>query len=174
MKTFTKYFLGIIGLMPGIGLVTGLYLVISSWKKKERFLIFIGFLNIIVSTLFLILLLSTRFPVRFVNQAVINSSQSGVTRMIETIEYHKLINGVYPNSLDEVNFKDSTLKGADPVQIVTGNNNKNYYYSRTESGYILFSVGVDGIEFTDDDILPELERTDHIGYEVSHFHKKTI
>ena len=71
------------------------------------------------------------------------------------VEFYKLKNGSYPDSLEQVNDDNSQTSLYDPLQSggkVTTNNEFNY--QKLGNHYYLFSSGLDGIPNTKDDIYP--------------------
>jgi hypothetical protein len=71
-------------------------------------------------------------------------------RLIKDIEYYKLQNGKYPESLKEVN-SDNVAKNSQVLKTLG-----EIFYRLEDNGksYHLFMTGPDGIPFTNDDILP--------------------
>ena len=86
-----------------------------------------------------------------------------LTDVARELEFYKLENGDYPDSLPQL------MKENHPVFIVdiTQFNFKNmpyYQYKHLGDHYTLFSVGKDGIANTKDDIYPHIPDTGRIRY----------
>ncbi|MEM6711684.1 MAG: type II secretion system protein GspG [Pseudomonadota bacterium] len=97
-------------------------------------------------------------------------AQTLVTELVPRIELYKLQNGQYPESIEEI--QESGLSGAftssiDPSRSTSDTNEATFFYQRNgDDTYHLFGLGADGLPFTDDDLLPEIETVDgsQIGY----------
>jgi hypothetical protein len=92
--------------------------------------------------------------------------------VIKEVEFYKLQNGEYPQSLKDVEPKgkpQGLVSIYDPSQVWLGNKAPTlFYYELTDGGanYYLFSVGSDGMPFTEDDVYPALDKTQmkSVGY----------
>lgn len=94
-------------------------------------------------------------------QAQSQLSSSLVTSLVASIEFYKLQNDDYPESLEDLSGtmpENSFHSILDPIQAFTGGETGYFYYENLgDDGYRLFSVGPDGEAFTDDDIHPEFD-----------------
>ena len=82
--------------------------------------------------------------------------------LIRDIEFYKLKNGFYPDSLTQL--ENDMLFLFDPIQ--TTQNGVNIYYNFENLGdtYLLFSSGIDGVPHTADDIFPQSDLNDNLGW----------
>jgi hypothetical protein len=82
-------------------------------------------------------------------------------QLVKNIEFYKKEYGVYPDSLEQLTKDQQFLFINDSVQ--SYNKSKygdKYIYKKAGAKYILFSMGVDGIPFTKDDIFPSAKYFD--------------
>jgi hypothetical protein len=163
------YFLGIIGLMPWIGLLTGIYLIISGYKLRVRAFTFIGIVNVSITILMLTTLMYFTMNSETFHQAAKEGSEMRLNELIKSIEIYKLNHAGYPDSLNQLTFFDPLFTDMDPMQATIENSDKKFKYYKILDGYYLFSAGVDGIEFTEDDLYPSDEIIINTGYKVSPF-----
>jgi len=89
-------------------------------------------------------------------------AEHNLSSLVQTIEFYKLQNDVYPSSLSKLAESQSEGQPVfifDPTTMVTNSEPRTFYYELTEdgSGYYLLGVGIDGIPFTSDDLLPKIE-----------------
>jgi len=88
-------------------------------------------------------------------------AQSTLNSLVPAIEFYKLQHGTYPESLDQLRKslpKDSITPVFDPTITHFGTSPKPFFYERVGSDhYYLRGVGADGIPFTPDDILPDID-----------------
>jgi hypothetical protein len=87
-------------------------------------------------------------------------TQSSLNSLVPMVEFYKIQNGRYPESLDELQKslpKESFISVYDPSIAAFGARPQQFYYERTDSDhYYLRAVGPDGKPFTDDDIVPQI------------------
>jgi hypothetical protein len=103
----------------------------------------------------------------------VEMAQDKLYEVVKSLEYHKLTQGNYPASLEELveqtqdyaMILDST--GARHTTS-NGKSTQYFYYQLDPAGehYYLLSVGADGQPFTRDDILPDVsgEDLENVGY----------
>lgn len=156
------YYWGLLGFVPNVGLITGIVLLVKGISKyKDRTLIIIGIADI----LFTIIFWSIFIPIEENSKSGIESrvwlTKNELNTVFKTIEFYKLENGTYPDSLQQIeNYKGFVLI-SDPInRKFFSNNTTNFYYKKINDKYYLFSVGLDGIPFTKDDIYPIINQTD--------------
>ena len=88
--------------------------------------------------------------------------------LIESIEHFKRQNGRYPHSLQEMQSQSEyPMSIQDPMDI---RGSRPFHYELDPFGefYYLLSAGIDGLPYTQDDILPGVsrEQQENIGYRV--------
>ena len=82
-------------------------------------------------------------------------SERFINSLVRDIEYYKLKNGSYPNSLEQLSSNDNIVQIYDPILTRRpGANETKFNYKKTGDTYILFSSGLDRIANTKDDIYP--------------------
>jgi hypothetical protein len=92
--------------------------------------------------------------------------------VVKEIEFYKVQNGKYPESLKDVEPKGKPqgfVSIYDPSQMRLGNKElKLFHYALVNGGanYHLLSVGADGVPYTEDDVYPVLDESQlkSIGY----------
>lgn len=173
------FVLGGLSFIPLIGVLFGVIVIIwgiikiklGGWK-----LVLIGTLGI----LFTIILYGSLFFFGFVQRGGIYDELRGklttsmLTDLVKKIEYYKIQKREYPKSLKDLipeNSKD--LQGFTMIYDSSRIDFKSktprlFYYELINDGknYYLFSSGIDGIPFTEDDIHPIVseEEMKNIGY----------
>ena len=87
-------------------------------------------------------------------------AESDLTQLVQAIEFYKVQNGKYPDSLKTLSEslpKNSTVFIFDPTDVKMKGAPRYFYYELADQNhYYLLSVGPDGKPFTRDDILPEV------------------
>jgi hypothetical protein len=148
------YLLGILGIIPLIGAIVGFILIIlgiaayRSWK-----LIVIGGAGILWS----VVLYGSLFYFGFFSPMGRNGfakiAKQELTEVAHDLELYKLENGDYPDSLQQLLKGNRLAFINDPTQF--GFMKTTYFqYAHRGDHYTLFSVGVDGVAHTKDDIFP--------------------
>lgn len=97
---------------------------------------------------------------------------NSMTLLVRNIEYFKIQNGKYPNTMEELrtNLKEGEMVFTHDVSgpMKMGSTQREFHYEVINSGnnYFLFGQGQDGISFTQDDIFPIIdpEKDKNIGW----------
>ena len=148
---------GWLGLIQLIGALIGLWLtLLGTFKYKDRKLSLIGVLMILFTVL---IYSSIYYYFNYTISARKNFSVFAKPKMdnlIKSIEFYKVQHGHYPDSLAQIIAEDKFASIYDPIPGKPESNNGEFYYKKLDSGYYLFSVGIDKTPFTDDDIFPSL------------------
>lgn len=88
-------------------------------------------------------------------------AQSQLNRLVPVIEFYKVGSGSYPESLEQLAAlqpKDSMIFVYDPSDKNFGATPRYFFYQRVDADhYYLRSVGPDGLPFTADDIVPQVD-----------------
>jgi hypothetical protein len=165
---FLPYVFGGISFVPLCGVPFGIASIIWGLLSKKRggkTLAIIGALGIA----FTVALYSGLFYFGFVQRGGIYDSlrvqmaDQNLSSLVQAIEFYKLQNDVYPPTLGELAKSQSQGRPVltiDPTSMVGPNAQpREFYYELTKdgSGYYLLGVGVDGIQFTSDDLLPKIK-----------------
>jgi len=169
VKRKPTYILGLICLIPIVGLYAGIVFIIQGiFKYKDKWFILIGVFGI----LFTFVLYGTLFPElwneKVRNENNVESAQNGMNNLVKDIEFYKIQHGSYPKSLyvlDSYKIIDQTQVGESKSK------NKNFNYKLIGDKYLLFSSGIDRIPNTSDDIYPDISVVDSskVGYLKKHF-----
>lgn len=161
MKTNTKsakhvYGRGWLGLIPLVGGFVGIGLIILGvFKYRDRKLIIIGaadlfFTVAIYSSMFYYFMYSDTAAKGFAQ-----TSQMFLNGVVKELEFYKLKNGSYPDSLEQLPRNSDIFSIYDPLlSRRPGTKNTKFYYKKRGDTYILFSSGIDRIPNTKDDIYP--------------------
>jgi hypothetical protein len=90
-------------------------------------------------------------------------AQSNLNTLVEAVEFYKVQHGSYPASLDALQEslpKKSMVFVDDPTDVRFGGEPRHFYYQPVGTDhYYLRGVGPDGVPFTTDDILPQVQLT---------------
>jgi len=173
------YIVGGLSFIPLIGIFFGIIVILwglikirqGGWK-----LILIGILGISLT----VIIYGTLFYKGFVERGGIfdklrsQMAQPMLTDLIKNIEYYKLQKGTYPERLEEL-IPESKQRSQgfimiyDPTCVdLKMKEPRLFYYELINEGrnYRLFSSGLDGLPFTEDDIHPIVteEEMQNIGY----------
>lgn len=117
----------------GIAFTAVIYSVLNFWGSAERF-----------------------------KDARSKAATSAVTSLVQSIEFYKTQYGRYPEMLDGLRKSlpaTATVFTIDPSGVGTGDGPTDFHYELADENtrYYLLGVGPDGLPFTDDDILPEID-----------------
>ena len=160
------YIVGGISFIPAIGILFGIISIVWGLVTKKsggKTLAIIGASGIGFS----IIIYGALFYFSFVQKGGIYDelraqlAKSTLTSLVQAIEFYKVQNGHYPDSLKTL--KNSQPKNAmvfvfDPTQVKIGGKPHYFYYKlKDPSHYYLLGVGPDGKPFTSDDILPDIK-----------------
>ena len=162
-STSAPYLLGLLGFIPLVGLFVGVGLILYGiLKYKDKMLTIIG----IACVLFSLGVYTTLFHIgsnpKYFKELWEENAQIQMNSLIRDIEFYKLKNGFYPDSLTQL--ENDMLFLFDPIQ--TTQNGVNIYYNFENLGdtYLLFSSGIDGVPHTADDIFPQSDLNDNLGW----------
>ncbi|WP_136809924.1 type II secretion system protein GspG [Desulfosediminicola flagellatus] len=173
------YVLGGLSFIPLIGVLFGVIVIIVGITKRKIGgwkLITLGSMGIALT----VLLYGSLFYKGFIERGGVfddlskQLAESQLTDLVKHIEYYRIQNGSYPETLEDLQPKDKTDIQSfvfiyDPMNKGLKLNSQNkYYYTLFNEGqkYYLFSSGIDGIPFTQDDIYPIVQHNElsKIGY----------
>jgi hypothetical protein len=174
------YVLAGLSFIPLIGVIFGLIVIIIGFLKSKVGgwkLIVLGILGISTT----VLLYGTLFHQASKDDGMFAGihgqlSEKLLTDLVKNIEYYKIQNGKYPDSLIDLQPEDpSDISSAVFIYDSTKSFNledndepKLFHYEliNDQNNYYLFSSGKDGIPFTGDDIHPVVNESEqsNIGY----------
>jgi hypothetical protein len=87
-------------------------------------------------------------------------AQSTINSLVPSIEFYKIQNGKYPESLEALQKslpKNSFVSVFDPTVVGLGTQPRYFFYERVgDDHYYLRGLGSDGKPFTGDDIVPQI------------------
>jgi hypothetical protein len=156
------YWLAVFCLIPVLGFFAGiLILILGLIKYKNKLFPILGgigiALNITICTMFIYQAVKKWHPFRDSFSMV---SEMQLETLVKDIEYYKVKNGQYPDSLPQLRKSDKTVSIHDPLQTEWSGPNARYNYKKIGEKYTVFSSGPDGIPGTKDDIYPNIEVSD--------------
>ena len=156
------YLLGLLGLIPLVGFFVGVGLILyGAIKYKDRKLIIIGVACVLFTIIVYTGLFHFGFRSEFGKRGWAKHSQMQLNTLIKHIEFYKLENGKYPDSLKQLETDKEFISLTDPTQSF----GTYYNYKKLGEKYLLFSSGIDRIPNTTDDIYPEVNSAnDKIGW----------
>jgi len=162
IKTSNKkppYLLGLICLIPLIGAFVGfVFIVLGITRFKDKWFTLIG----VAGILFTVIIYSSLFYATKHSSVVKNGfreiSQMELNDLVKDIEFYKMQNGQYPDSLQQLTKENSTVFIYDPLQTNKKKKDDLFRYQKINGKYILFSLGEDGIPNTSDDLYPQVSK----------------
>jgi hypothetical protein len=134
-------------------------MILAIFKQIDRWFIAIGFGGILFTVLFW---LGWMYYLKYGEATLAGFSKMTVKSLdtlVVRIESHKDTAGSYPETLDKLTFPGSDLLKLDPLLMRRWDEdipNNQIRYRRIENHYTLYSVGVDGVENTRDDLFPRI------------------
>ena len=156
-KNKPPYFLGLLCVIPLIGALVGIVLLYYGiFKYKDKFFTVTGALGIIITvSIYSYMGYQLRYGIETGKGFAIVSKRE-LNNLDKLIHLYKLQYRSYPDSLKQIWEIDNTALIYDPLLARNLEKNKDtkYQYKRMGDSYILFSVGIDGIPNTADDIYP--------------------
>lgn len=147
---------GWLGLIPLVGGFVGIGLIILGiFKYRDKKLIIIG----AAALFFTVAIYSSMFYYFSYSDAGGKSfemtSQLFLNGVVKELEFYKLKNGSYPDSLEHLPKNQGIFSIYDPLlSRRPGTKETKFNYRRTGDTFILFSSGLDRITNTKDDIYP--------------------
>jgi len=152
------YLLGLLCLIPLIGAFVGAGLLLYGiFVYKDKWIIIIGAAGIIFTVaLYGSLDYSTTHNDAF-KKLWAESDKGELNGLVKQIEFYKIQNGVYPDSLQQLDLKGEFTNISDPLLTFSGDKNAIFNYHKIGKKYTLFSSGVDKKPNTADDIYPSLQ-----------------
>jgi hypothetical protein len=151
------YWIGFFCLLPLIGALIGITLIwMGVFRYKSKRLIAIGIAGVMLTVfVYYFLFYDMRHGANTAREYA-KISQKQIDSLANIIEYYKVKKGVYPDSLEQIREIDEIVGINDPLLIrrLDKELNSNYSYEKTGDKYVLFSVGIDGVAHTADDIYP--------------------
>lgn len=149
---------GYLGLIPIIGFFVGIVLIIRGlFQYKDKKLIIIGIGGVLfTSIIYSLLVYQTEFSDSS-KQTKKDLCISNLNNLVRDIEFYKIQNGNYPDSLEQIKKNNQFVFIYDPLFFkVAKKSDVKYYYKKISDKYTLFSIGADGIPDTSDDIYPDI------------------
>lgn len=157
-----NYTIGLICLIPVVGAVAGIIFIVNGISNyKDKWFILMG-LGGILFTLGISCFVFYYFDLeKEFRKGFTPTSQMQLNTLMKDVEFYKIKNGVYPDSLEQISKDDPMAWINDPLQPDQGNKKgTKFNYQKVGNHYYLFSSGLDGIPNTKDDIYPQVARSD--------------
>lgn len=157
------YLLGLLCLIPLIGAFVGIGLILYGiFKYKDKWLVIVGSGGLIITvSVYSFLFYNLKYG-KSTAEGFAEISQIELNTLVKNIEFYKLQNGAYPDSLEQISKNDKMVIIYDPLltRKMDGNIKTTFQYQKIGNKYRLFSVGIDGIPNTKDDIYPSMPESD--------------
>ena len=151
------YWIGLLGIIPNIGLLIGVILSIIGIIRKDLKLILIGVADILFTVVFWLILTqisNSDFISKSFEKPKSEMTQRNLNGLVIQIEYYKTANGKYPEKLKQIENKETfTFTN----EIFETKKTIELYYKQKNDKYTLKSFGPDKKIDTDDDIYPTLK-----------------
>lgn len=153
------YWLCVLCLIPLLGAFVGIALILMGiFKYKNKALIIIGSVGFLWTVLAFGYLFYNLVNSDGVSTALAETSKVHLNRLVKDIEFYKLQNGDYPDELEQLRSGHNIVMIEDPLRMwkALGRGDVNFHYKKMDDKYTVFSVGIDGLPTTADDIYPEV------------------
>ncbi len=156
------YLLAILCVLPVVGFFVGfLVLMLRIVHYKDRVFVIMGVIGMLITVVIYASMIYYTETSGATEDGFASIAQTQLNDLVKSIEFYKLQNGSYPDSLHQIETKDSFISIDDPIQIFKRNKKSIIYqYRKVGNKYSLFSVSKDGKPNTADDIYPTLSNTD--------------
>lgn len=141
----------IFSFIPILGVLFGTILIAIGFAKKSLLLKILGLSGILFNVILPASLFYFGFRSDDAHEAWNVFTVSNLNKSHIYLEYHKIQNDTYPDSLNYLKNYDSFITFND-----SPNDNTLYYQKLSDSTYYLFGRGKDGKPFTKDDIYPTI------------------
>lgn len=174
-KKSPPYLLGLLCLIPLLGALVGIALILYGiLKYKDKWLVIIGAAGIALTVFVYGYMFYNLKYGKDTARGFAVLSQHSLNSLINSIEFYKMQHGDYPDSLEQLSKKDEKVIILDPLLMrkMDSKADMNFRYEKLQNRYTLFSVGIDGISNTPDDIYPKVSSADSNKY--SFFRKSEL
>ncbi len=161
-KGRAHYLWGILGFIPIVGVFVGVILIILGvFRYGNKWLVIIGSACILLTVIFYVNLFDNLKTETKDKSNFATLSQIGLNLLIKEIEFYKVKHGVYPNQLEDLQESENIISIIDPILLSNSTKGDlNYRYQKIGEKYKIYSVGVDMIDNTSDDLYPTISITD--------------
>lgn len=157
LKAPKSYFLyGVLMIIPLVGLILGIVLVRKGILLKDKILFYIGSAGILMTIGFYVWAFYYGNHSQQAKVQEVNFTQFQLDRAVQEVEVYKLEHGHYPDSLQELLFRDKYASIIDPISQHFFSKKFVYFnYKKIDTThYTLFSSGLDQVPNTADDVYP--------------------
>lgn len=156
------YLWGILGFIPIVGALVGVILIILGvFRYSNKWLVFIGVACVLLTVIFYANLFDNLKTATQDKSNFAPLSQNGINELVKEIEFYKVTHGIYPNHLEELQENESIISIIDPILLSNSTEGDlNYRYKKNGEKYKIYSVGVDMIDNTSDDLYPTISISD--------------
>jgi len=161
------YLLGILCLIPLVGFFVGIALILYGiFKYKDKLLIAIGIGGVLVTIGVYAFFFYNIKNGKNAGRAFATIAQTQLNNLINQVELYKIKEGTYPDSIQQLVKLDSMINIYDPLLTRKMNTElkTTFEYKKEKEHYTLFSVGMDGIPGSKDDIYPIVSESDTMQY----------
>lgn len=155
-KVRNFHFWGLLGIIPNIGLIAGIVILVKAFKYNKRSLYLVAIAGILFTPIFWIFV----FPSLLSPENLRPLMQMQLNNVVKSIEFYKLENGQYPDSLQQLVTDDNFVPIYEHPGKAIWKQPSLYNYNKVGDKYTLFSSGPDGIANTKDDYYPETKGGD--------------
>jgi hypothetical protein len=151
-------------LTPIIGLIISIYVFLNKRKLNGLLVRPFVIIGLVINSVLIGALIYLSLNDSYFKDSEEQLAKIKLNNIVKSIEYYNLINSEYPDSLSELKLEDPLELNIDFIQVSKSRQEVTFFYSKIGSEkYFLFSRGIDGIEFTHDDIYPTLSSSERTG-----------
>lgn len=151
-------------LTPIVGLIISIYIFLNGRKYGGVLVRPFIVIGIVINSVLIGAFIYFSLNDSYFNESEEQLAKIKLDNIVKSIEYYNLINSEYPDSLSELKLEDPLELNIDFIQVSKNRQDVTFYFANIGSEkYFLFSRGMDGIEFTQDDIYPTLSSSERTG-----------
>lgn len=157
-KPSNPYAIGLLGIIPNVGVVVGIILLIMGFKRNDKKFIYVGIADIAFTVIFWLLFIQFLRSSGDFKKAEINSTNYLLTELVKEIKLYKNKNGVYPDSLAVLSSEGKLLfthEVFSDFKLFGKSKEVDFFYQKLHDDFILKSYGPDRLLNTKDDIIPK-------------------
>lgn len=166
------YIIGLFSFIPVVGVPLGIICAVYGLftkRKGGKILMTMGICGVLITVSIFGYLRYTLEEMSVhpdLAEGFVEMSQRSLNQAIPALEYYKIQNDKYPESLADLKGPQIVLTDFSSMKSIK-DDHKLFYYSTVEGGYVLLGRGPDGVAGTEDDILPIVENRGKIGLKFS-------
>jgi len=156
------YALALLGIIPFVGAVNGIIMIIQGVVKYKNILYSVLGLAGIMFTIYIFSFfwMKPNLNDAAFSKGFAHTSQTQLNEVVKDIEFYKLQNNHYPDSLQQLTTANNTVDIYDPIYSFRARKSIPFNYKKIGKRYTIYSSGLDMVPNTKDDIYPSINVSD--------------